>query len=127
VIRPVETKITIGKGSLPRAAYIENPPVLNYGNGKCGVQRLARVNGYVLHRGVANAVSTWMVLLGIHPGRYKVSGVMITYLQDGRRVQQMFPHGFFGRVKADAPALRATEDGSKPCLHLTHLLKGALP
>src|SRR5579863_9099601 len=30
-------------------------------------------------------------------------------------------------VFAVAPLLRATEDGSKPCLHLTHLLKGALP
>ena len=37
VIRAVETKITVGKGSLPRAAYIEDPPVLNYGNGKCVV------------------------------------------------------------------------------------------
>jgi hypothetical protein len=76
---------------------------------------------------VRNAVSIWMVLLGVRPGRYKVSGVLITYVQDGRRVQQMFAHGFFGRIKADAPALRATEDGSKPCLHLTHLLRGALP
>lgn len=127
VIRPVETKIATGKGSLPRAAYIEDPPVLNYGNGKCGVQGLTRVNGYVLRRGVRHAISVWMVLLGVHPGRYKVPGVVITYLQDGRRVEQPFMHGFFGRVTADAPRLRATEDGSKPCLHLTHLLKGALP
>jgi hypothetical protein len=127
VIRPVETKIAIHKRSLPRAAYIEDPPVLNYGNGKCGVQRLGRVSGFVLRRGVRHAISTWMVLLGVHPGRYNVHGVIITYVQDGHRVQQMFPHGFAGRVKADAPLLRATEDGSKPCLHLTHLLKGALP
>jgi hypothetical protein len=127
VIRPVETKIAIHKGSIPRSAYIEDPPVLNHGNGKCDVQRLARVNGYVLRRGVRHAISIWMVLLGVHPGRYNIPGVVITYLQDGRRVEQTFMHGFSGRITADAPLLRATEDGSKPCLHLTHLLKGALP
>ena len=127
VIRPVEIKIAFGLNSIPRSGYIEDPPVVNYGRGRCGVQSLGEVHGAVLSPGLHHAVTIWTVLLGIRPGRYNVTAQVITYTQAGTHYQQTIKHGYFGRVTRHAPLLRATQDGSRPCLHLTHLLKGTLP
>jgi hypothetical protein len=127
VVRPVEIKIAFAHKSIPRSAYIEDPPVVNYGNGRCGVQALGRVRGDVLRSGVHRAVTIWTVLLGVRPGRYNVTAQVITYLRGGTRYQQTIMHGYYGRVSSHAPLLRATQDDSRPCLHLSHLLKGTLP
>lgn len=125
IVRPVQTNITIGRGSLPRSAYIEDPPVEYFGNGKCGVQSLRRVSGYVLRP--HTAVTVWTVLLGLRPGKFHITGNVVSYKQADFRFQQTVHHGYHGRVKAHAPLLRATQDGSRQCLHLTRLLKGTLP
>lgn len=127
VVRPVEIKIASGRVLVLRSAYIEDPPVQYDGNGKCGVQQLSPVNGYVLRRGLYHSADVWTVLLGVRPGRYNITGQVVTYTQGGTRYQQTIMHGYRGRVTRHAPLLRATQDGSRPCLHLTHLLKGALP
>ena len=125
-IRPVEMKIAVSnRGAVPRTAYIEDAPVLYDGKGRCDVQELRPVHGYVLR--ARSFVTIWTVLLGWRPGRYNITGNVITYTQAGARYQQTIRHGYYGRVTRHAPLLRATQDGSRPCLHLTHLLKGTLP
>lgn len=81
VVRPVEIKIASGRVLVPRSAYIEDPPVIDYGNGRCGVQQLSPVNGYVLRRGLYQTVNVWTVLLGARPGRYNITGQVVTYSQ----------------------------------------------
>jgi len=99
--------------------------VFNVGHGRCDVQELRPVHGYVLRP--RSFVTIWTVLLGSRPGRYHITGNVITYSQAGARYQQTIRHGYHGLVTRHAPLLRATQDGSRPCLHLTHLLKGTLP
>jgi hypothetical protein len=127
VVQPVEIKIALGQNSIPRSGYIEDPPVINYGKGRCGVQSLGQVHGDMLLPGLHHAVTIWTVLYGVHPGRYNITAQVITYTQAGTSYQQTVKHGYFGRVTSHAPLLRATQDGSRPCLHLTHLLKGTRP
>ncbi len=125
VVRPVQMKIAAGRGSVPISAYVEDPPVQPHGNGKCAVQPLKSVRGYVLRPHAT--VNIWTVLLGLRPGKYHVTGNVVSYQQGGLRFQQTVPQGYSGRVKARAPLLHSSADGGRPCLRLTHLLKGTLP
>jgi hypothetical protein len=126
VIRPAEMKIAVSnRSAVARTAYVEDPPVFHDGNGRCDVQDLRPVHGYVLRP--RSFVTIWTVLLASRPGRYHITGNMITYTQAGTRYQQTIQHGYHGLVTHHAPLLRATQDGSRPCLHLTRLLKGTLP
>jgi hypothetical protein len=81
VVRPVEIKIASGQVLIPRSAYIEDPLVEYYGHGRCGVQQLSPVNGYVLRRCLHHSVNVWTVLVGVRPGRYRVTGQVVTYTQ----------------------------------------------
>jgi hypothetical protein len=126
VIRPVEMKIAVSnRNSVARTAYVEDPPVFYDGNGRCDVQELRPVRGYVLRP--RSFVTIWTVLLGLRPGNYHITGNVVTYSQAGTRYQQTIRHGYHGRVTRHAPLLHASQDGSRLCLRLTHLLKGTLP
>jgi hypothetical protein len=109
-----------GRGSLPSAAYVTDPPVFYSAEDRaCHIGRAQRLKGFVLRPG--GRVRVWMVLELGRPGDFEVTDFTVRYRTDGRTGEQTMPQGFEGSVRVDARESRPDRI-ERPCLGVTSLL-----
>jgi hypothetical protein len=67
----------------------------------CGKQVLVPVHGFRLVPGALARV--WTVLQAAHPGKFRITGHIVRYLQNGISYQELIPTGYQGSVSRTAP------------------------
>ena len=95
------------------------PPVY-FEKGRCHVQKLVDVEGFVLDPDVEARVL--FHIRAASPGKFDIDGADVTYSVNDDLVRQEIPTGLVGTISEDAGPMKVNPQVEAPCLNETKVL-----
>lgn len=112
-----------GRHPVPSGVFTTRPPVWQSPGGGCHTGILAPMDGYILEPG--DPARVWTEIRGRTEGSYRVTGQVVTYLQNGEAFHQVLPIAYQGQVTRSAQV--APDRTEEPCLYLADQLSPTEP